>query len=87
MIPMRTVPCTDCGTPTTMLGTKLCDGCWELRRRVESNPEMARRILGLSGGQGRSAHDVEQDALGFAGVVALLVVVLVLLALTYLVTR
>lgn len=26
------VPCQDCGTPTPMTGTKLCDGCWEHRR-------------------------------------------------------
>jgi rubrerythrin len=29
---IETVPCTTCGTPTRMLGTKLCDPCWELRR-------------------------------------------------------
>lgn len=39
------VDCRLCGTPTPMLGTKLCDGCWELERRVLSDPEMARKIL------------------------------------------
>jgi hypothetical protein len=28
-----------------MTGTKRCDGCWELERRIHSNPELARKIL------------------------------------------
>lgn len=32
MLKIETVPCTICGAPTPMLGTKLCDPCWELRR-------------------------------------------------------
>lgn len=40
-----TVPCKWCGTPTPMLGTKMCDGCWELDRRIERQPALARRIL------------------------------------------
>ena len=39
------VPCKWCGTPTAMLGTEMCDGCWELDRRIGVNPELARRIL------------------------------------------
>lgn len=39
------IPCTMCSKPTHMLGTKLCDGCWELKRRIETDPDMARKIL------------------------------------------
>ncbi len=28
----ETTPCTQCSTPTPMLGTKLCDPCWEKDR-------------------------------------------------------
>jgi hypothetical protein len=28
-----------------MLGTKECDGCWELRHRIEADPERAKRML------------------------------------------
>jgi len=31
----ETVPCTICGDPTWMLGTKLCDACWEFDHRVD----------------------------------------------------
>ena len=30
-----TVPCKICGRPTPMLGTKLCDGCWEVEHRLQ----------------------------------------------------
>lgn len=46
------VPCKWCCTPTAMTGTKMCDGCWELERRISANPELARRIL--------AAHDAGQ---------------------------
>lgn len=39
------VPCRWCGSPTTMLGTQECDEHWELRTRVEAEPDMARRML------------------------------------------
>lgn len=42
---MATVPCKYCGTQTAMLGTKLCDPCWETARAVERNPALARRVL------------------------------------------
>lgn len=29
------VPCILCGAPTIMTGTKQCDNCWELKRRLE----------------------------------------------------
>lgn len=38
--------CKLCGErETPMLGTKLCDRCWELKRRVEADPHLARRVL------------------------------------------
>ena len=30
----ETVPCKTCGKPTPMLGTKLCDSCWEVETRL-----------------------------------------------------
>lgn len=30
----KTVPCRICTKPTPMLGTKLCDPCWELNSRL-----------------------------------------------------
>lgn len=42
----NTIPCRICGQPTLMLGTKLCDRCWELETRIKHDPEIARRILG-----------------------------------------
>ena len=32
----ETIPCTTCQTPTRMLGTKLCDRCWEFRRAART---------------------------------------------------
>lgn len=43
--PASEVPCGICGTPTTMTGTKRCDRCWELERRIQANPALARKIL------------------------------------------
>lgn len=37
--------CRFCGGDTAMLGTRLCDGCWELQHRVIANPEITRTIL------------------------------------------
>lgn len=42
----ETVPCTYCQKPTLMLGTRLCDVHWELQRRIRSDPQVARQILG-----------------------------------------
>ena len=39
------VPCTICEEPTPYLGTKLCNRCWELKSRIEMDPEIARKIL------------------------------------------
>jgi len=30
----ETIPCKTCGKPTPMLGTKLCDPCWEVETRL-----------------------------------------------------
>ena len=40
-----TTICRVCGCETAMLGTKLCDRCWELERRIHADPELARHIL------------------------------------------
>lgn len=40
-----TVPCELCTRQTPMLGTKLCDRCWELKTRITGNLELARKIL------------------------------------------
>jgi hypothetical protein len=34
MIPSETVPCETCGTPTPFVGTKRCNNCWEVERRL-----------------------------------------------------
>ncbi len=31
----KTIPCKTCGLPTPMLGTKLCDGCYEVEVRLD----------------------------------------------------
>ncbi len=41
----KTINCRLCDTPTNMLGTKLCDRCWELETRIQGDPELARKIL------------------------------------------
>lgn len=40
-----TVPCRLCSSPTPMLGTKLCDRCWELEHRIEGDVELAIKTL------------------------------------------
>jgi hypothetical protein len=42
---MVTTHCELCGKPTQMLGTKRCDGCWELESRIEAQPDLARKVL------------------------------------------
>lgn len=34
-----------CGRTTRMLGTKLCDGCWELSTRIRGDQKLAEFIL------------------------------------------
>lgn len=44
-----TVACRLCGTATLMLGTKLCDRCYELETRIQRDPELALKILVQAG--------------------------------------
>ncbi len=39
------VPCELCNQSTRHTGTKRCDPCWELERRIKHTPEIARLIL------------------------------------------
>lgn len=39
------VPCKFCGKPTRSTATKLCDGCWELKTRIQGDPERAFKII------------------------------------------
>jgi len=40
-----TVPCKWCGTPTSMIGTKECEACWELRFRIKHHIGLARIMI------------------------------------------
>lgn len=44
-VDQETVPCRICGNQTPMTGTKLCDRCWELKKRIHADPAIAERIL------------------------------------------
>lgn len=48
----ETVPCKWCGEQTPMIGTQECNSCWELSRRIEAHPEIARRMVKLFKGPG-----------------------------------
>ncbi|MCP4651101.1 MAG: hypothetical protein GY853_13630 [PVC group bacterium] len=41
----KLIKCEICGEPTTMLGTKHCDRCHELKIRIERDPELTKKIL------------------------------------------
>jgi hypothetical protein len=41
----KTIPCRICGKPTKMLGTMLCDRCWELETRIEMDLDIAKKII------------------------------------------
>jgi len=41
----ETVPCRICGDPTHFTGTRLCNRCWELERRIRMDPAIAKKIL------------------------------------------
>jgi len=41
----ETTPCIHCGTPTNMLGTKLCDRCWKLETRIDMDLELSEKIM------------------------------------------
>lgn len=40
-----TIECKWCGKPTHMLGTKMCDRCYELESRISADPVLAQRML------------------------------------------
>lgn len=44
-IATETVACKLCGEPTPMLGTKMCNSCWELDKRIRMNPDIAAKIM------------------------------------------
>lgn len=37
--------CQYCGHAMRPVEGKTCDGCWELKRRIEDDPEMAAKFL------------------------------------------
>lgn len=39
------IPCKLCGEPTKKIGTKMCDRCFELKGRIEADPELSLKIL------------------------------------------
>ena len=39
------VPCKICGASTRMLGTELCDPCWELLHRITFNQKRFKQVL------------------------------------------
>lgn len=39
------IECIWCRGPTHMLGTKMCDRCYELQSRIYANPDLAKRML------------------------------------------
>jgi len=39
------VDCRICGDKTDFLGTKLCNRCWELERRIGMDLEIAKKII------------------------------------------
>lgn len=41
----ETVPCRLCGVDTPMIGTRLCNRCWELESRISLNLKIAERII------------------------------------------
>lgn len=50
-MPMNeTVPCRHCGKGTMMLGTRECDGCHELRVRIDRDPHIAAVLLASTPG-------------------------------------
>jgi hypothetical protein len=60
----HTVPCIWCGTPTAYTGTKQCDACHELDKRISDSPELAARIVGYySAQQGITQTKIVSDVL------------------------
>lgn len=57
---MKTVKCKWCGTDTTMLGTRECDRCWELRSRIEADMVLAEKMM-IAIEYGREEADLLED--------------------------
>lgn len=53
----KTCPCGLCGKPTRMLGTKRCDPCWELERRIRHDPEVVATILAANSDLSRDIYE------------------------------
>lgn len=53
------VLCELCEMPTESVGTRRCNGCWELEHRVEANPEIARLVLSRIHGKGERIMDMK----------------------------
>jgi hypothetical protein len=50
--------CKLCGETQHTFGPrpdKLCDGCWELKTRIEAQPELAKKVLSQLG----NSHDTQ----------------------------
>jgi len=41
----KTVECKYCKTQTTYTGTKLCDRCYELEKRISKDVDLAEKIM------------------------------------------
>jgi hypothetical protein len=45
MTPQTPTTCSLCGEPKGMAYTARCDRCWELERRIEADPDIAKKII------------------------------------------
>ena len=61
MIESEWIPCKTCGDPTTFLGTKLCNGCWEVQTRLQSYLNNENAIRFVSGALNK-IHDTPSDS-------------------------
>lgn len=58
----ETCACKFCGTATPMTGTRMCDRCWELNRRIGSDPALALKILAAHVGMSVRHPDSPPDS-------------------------
>lgn len=61
------IPCVWCGKPTLMTGTKCCDRCWELDRRIRGQPELARKMLEALDAEARAKEPHWTEGLSAGG--------------------
>lgn len=66
----ETVPCGVCRRPTSMLGTKRCDRCYELESRIKDDLDLAQKILEAARAQERErlARLCERLATDYLGI-------------------